>query len=168
MHYFEWLERTTAAPFVNETEVTTAADVSVNEPSGNVSAEGGVNETVSGVNVTSNATGDSVDANATISDGNVTTDLTGNVTKDEDDVMAVDRDADEDVTSGDGEMITGKMEEVVKAVTERFLAATKGELGTGYYLQGWGGGACEVLPLLKEGGRKRVSHAEGGAQHVLG
>ena len=131
MHYFEWLERTTAAPFVNETEVTTAAEVSVNEPSGNVTAEGGVNETVSGADVTSNNTGDSVDANATISDGNVTTNVNGNVTKDEDDVMAVDPDADDDVTSGDGEMITSKMEEVVKAVTERFLAATKGEIGIG-------------------------------------
>ena len=31
-----------------------------------------------------------------------------------------------------------------------------------------GGGACEVLPLRKEGGGKNFSHAEGGAEKVLG
>ena len=31
-----------------------------------------------------------------------------------------------------------------------------------------GGGAREVLPLRKGGGRKSFSHAEGGAQKVLG
>ena len=31
-----------------------------------------------------------------------------------------------------------------------------------------GGGTCEVLPLRKAGGRKSFSHAEGGAQKVLG
>ena len=31
-----------------------------------------------------------------------------------------------------------------------------------------GGGACEVLPIQKGGGGKSFSHAEGGAQRVLG
>ena len=30
------------------------------------------------------------------------------------------------------------------------------------------GGACEVLPLRKGGGGKSFSHAEGGAEKVLG
>ena len=33
---------------------------------------------------------------------------------------------------------------------------------------GGGGMARQVLPLRKEGGRKSFSHAEGGAQNVLG
>ena len=41
--------------------------------------------------------------------------------------------------------------------------------GEGGGLQnGRGGGASEVLPLRKGGGGKSFSHAEGGAQKVLG
>ena len=38
----------------------------------------------------------------------------------------------------------------------------------GGYKTGGGGGAREVLPLRKGGGGKSFSHAEGGAQKVLG
>ena len=44
------------------------------------------------------------------------------------------------------------------------LVTNYGE-GRGYKT---GGGAREVLPLRKGGGRKSFSHAEGGAQKVLG
>ena len=47
-----------------------------------------------------------------------------------------------------------------------------GTLGTGQWLRGGGlqnsrGGASEVLPLQKGGGRKSFSRAEGAAQQVL-
>ena len=53
------------------------------------------------------------------------------------------------------------------SICTKGLVTNYGEGGGGTKREGGGGGASEVLPLRKGGGRKRFSHAEGGAQQVL-